>query len=131
VLPKLNPGGVFITQSGPCGFLSCTEVFTLIHSTLRSVFPAVHAYAQHIPSFCDIWGYNMALQDASAKLLTPEELDARAAERISGEPLKFLDGQTLQGLLMLNKVVRKAMADEKDVFTKDNARFIHGGGVNK
>eukprot|EP00955_Chlamydomonas_euryale_P027717 292517-Chlamydomonas_euryale.AAC.1 len=66
-----------------------------------------------------------------AQLLTPEELDARAAERISGEPLKFLDGQTLQGLLMLNKVVRKAMADEKDVFTKDNARFIHGGGVNK
>ncbi len=31
VLPQLNPGGVFITQSGPCGFNSCTEVFTFIN----------------------------------------------------------------------------------------------------
>lgn len=28
VLEKLNPGGIFITQSGPAGILSCTEVST-------------------------------------------------------------------------------------------------------
>jgi thermospermine synthase len=26
VIPKLNPGGIFVTQSGPAGFNSCTEV---------------------------------------------------------------------------------------------------------
>ncbi len=64
VLPKLNPGGIFITQSGPCGFNSCTEVFTCINRTLAHVFPKVTPYAQHIPSFCDAWGYNMAFVDA-------------------------------------------------------------------
>lgn len=65
VLDKLNPGGIFITQSGPAGILSCTEVFTAINCTLRSVFPAVVPYTQHMPVFCDVWGYNMALTDAS------------------------------------------------------------------
>jgi thermospermine synthase len=37
----------------------------------------------------------------------------------------------LQGLLLLNKMVRKALAEETDVFTKDTARFIHGAGVKK
>jgi hypothetical protein len=40
-------------------------------------------------------------------VLEPAELDARAATRISGPPLQFLDGETLQGLLLLNKMVRK------------------------
>ncbi len=63
VLKKLAPGGIFITQSGPAGFLSSGEVFSSIHATVRSVFPAVVPYAQHIPSFCDVWGYNMAFSD--------------------------------------------------------------------
>lgn len=55
VQPKLNPDGIFVTQSGPAGVLSSTEVFTAIHTTLRSVFPAVLPYAQHIPSYNDAW----------------------------------------------------------------------------
>lgn len=65
VLPKLAPGGIFVTQSGPAGILSAKEVFTLIHSTLRSVFPRVLPYTQHIPSFCDQWGYNLAFKDGA------------------------------------------------------------------
>ena len=45
---------------------SCTEVFTCIHRTLASVFRRVVPYAQHIPSFSDTWGYNMALSAGSA-----------------------------------------------------------------
>ena len=55
VKPKLRPDGIFVTQSGPAGVLSSTEVFTAIHSTLHSVFPAVLPYAQHIPSYNDAW----------------------------------------------------------------------------
>lgn len=124
----LTAGGIFITQSGPCGFLSCKEVFTSINKTLRSVFPTVIPYCQHIPSFCDIWGYNLALSDPSARLPTAEELDALIPKRISG-PLHFLDGQTFVGLQQLNKMVRKAIAEETEIYTKDNARFIHGAGV--
>jgi thermospermine synthase len=56
VLQKLAPGGIFITQSGPAGFLSATEVFTTIHKTIKSVFPTVIPYAQHFPSFCEVGG---------------------------------------------------------------------------
>lgn len=55
VKPKLKPDGIFVTQSGPAGVLSSTEVFTAIHSTLYSVFPSVLPYAQHIPSYNDAW----------------------------------------------------------------------------
>lgn len=55
VQAKLTPSGIFVTQSGPAGVLSSTEVFTAIHTTLRSVFPAVLPYAQHIPSYNDAW----------------------------------------------------------------------------
>ncbi len=55
VKPKLSPDGIFVTQSGPAGVLSSTEVFTAIHSTLHSVFPSVLPYAQHIPSYNDAW----------------------------------------------------------------------------
>lgn len=37
VLPKLNPGGIFITQSGPAGPETCKEVFTCIHRTMAQV----------------------------------------------------------------------------------------------
>ncbi len=55
VEPKLKPDGIFVTQSGPAGVLSSTEVFTAIYSTLHSVFPSVLPYAQHIPSYNDAW----------------------------------------------------------------------------
>ena len=125
VLPKLNPGGIFITQSGPAGFNSCREVFTCINRTLATVFPTVIPFAQHIPSFCDLWGYNLAFSDKSQTMTSAKELDERAVARISG-PLKFLDGETLQGLLALNKMVRKAIQEEKDVYTTENAKFLAG-----
>ena len=55
VEPKLAPGGIFVTQSGPAGVLSCGEVFAPINHTLTSVFPRVVPYAQHIPSYVDTW----------------------------------------------------------------------------
>ncbi len=52
---KLAPDGVFVTQSGPAGVLSCGEVFTAINRTIASVFPRVVPYTQHIPSYVDTW----------------------------------------------------------------------------
>jgi hypothetical protein len=115
VLQKLNPGGIFITQSGPAGFLSCTEVFTCINATLRSVFPHVLPYTQHMPVFCDVWGWNMALTDPQqAGQLSPDEMDARLAARVEG-PMRFLDGHTFAGLCHINKHVRRCAARQAGV----------------
>ncbi|EFJ44354.1 hypothetical protein VOLCADRAFT_76291 [Volvox carteri f. nagariensis] len=129
VLRKLAPGGVFIAQSGPAGFLSCREVFSTIHATLRAVFPTVIPYTQHIPSFCDAWGFNMAFTDPEQVPLGIEVFDSQVESRIACLPLSFLDGATFTGLRQLNKIVRIALAQETEVYTARTARFIHGAGV--
>ena len=129
VRAKLAPGGLFVTQSGPAGVLSATEVFTCINATMRAAFPVVVPYTQHVPVFCDVWGWNMAFRDAEGRALTSEELDARIAERkIAGKPLAFLDGETFSGLRAINKALRAQLAAEKDVYEADCGRFIHGKG---
>lgn len=130
VLRKLAPGGIFVTQSGPGGFLSCQEVFSTIHATVRSVFTKVVPYTQHIPSFCDHWAFNMAFADGSQAVLGEEAFDSLIPQRITG-PLKFLDGLTWVGVRHLNRMVRNALAEETQVYTADSALFIHGGGINK
>jgi thermospermine synthase len=129
VKAKLAPGGIFVTQSGPAGVLSATEVFTCINATMKSVFPVVVPYTQHMPVFCDVWGWNMAFRDAEGRVLTTEELDARIQERgIAGKPLEFLDGETFSGLRTLNKPLRLQLAEETQVYSADCGRFIHGKG---
>ena len=67
VKKKLAPGGVFVTQSGPCGVLSATQVFTPINHTLAAVFARVVPMAAHVPSYADTWGWNVAFLDAEEK----------------------------------------------------------------
>jgi thermospermine synthase len=55
VSSKLNPGGVFVTQSGPAGMLTAPQVFTSIHNTLAASFGKVVPYSCHVPSFVDEW----------------------------------------------------------------------------
>ena len=128
VKAKLAPGGVFVTQSGPAGVLAHTEVFTPINRTLASVFPRVVPYLQHIPSFADCWGWNMAFSDAATAVLSPEEMDARIAERLTAET-EFLDGGSWQGVTSLSKPVRNTLKNETHVYTVENPKFIPGQGV--
>jgi thermospermine synthase len=55
VAKKLNAGGIFATQSGPCGLMTAGEVFSSIHSTLKASFDKVVPYQTHIPAFADVW----------------------------------------------------------------------------
>ena len=148
VRKKLAPGGVFVTQSGPCGVLSATQVFTPINHTLAAVFARVVPMAAHVPSYADTWGWNVAFLDAaeeekheeshangngvsskksSSKLLrgrmpaTAEEADAALSAALpSGHELVFLDGSGLMGALALNKIVRRAIKEEDHVYTVDS-----------
>ena len=135
VKSKLAPGGIFVTQSGPAGVLAHTEVFTPINKTLSSVFPKVVPYLQHIPSFADCWGWNMAFKDGAGDLvpLGAGDLDARIGDRIEGGPpsLAFMDGTAWTGVTSLNKIVRESLSAEKHVLTIASPKFIHGQGVKQ
>eukprot|EP00658_Telonema_sp_P-2_P080157 TRINITY_DN791_c0_g1_i1.p1 TRINITY_DN791_c0_g1~~TRINITY_DN791_c0_g1_i1.p1 ORF type:complete len:312 (-),score=100.92 TRINITY_DN791_c0_g1_i1:152-1087(-) len=122
----LNQGGLLVTQSGCCGVTNFTECFTTIHSTLRSCFAKVHGYSAPIPSFGCSWGFNVAHHNPDLDLTswTSDEVDAKIAERITGE-LKFLDGVSWHGVFGLPKMIRVGCEKEDRVMTKENPVFMY------
>ncbi|KAL2487017.1 Thermospermine synthase ACAULIS5 [Abeliophyllum distichum] len=102
VKPRLNKGGIFVTQAGPAGIFSHTEVFSCIYNTLRQVFSYVVPYSAHIPSYADTWGWIM---------------------RIEGEN-RYIDGKTFTSASTLSKAVRKSLDNETHVYTEGNARIF-------
>ncbi|KAE8077019.1 hypothetical protein FH972_015628 [Carpinus fangiana] len=100
IKPRLNPGGIFVTQAGPAGIFSHTEVFSCIYNTLRQVFKYVVPFSAHIPSFADTWGWVMASD--TPFLLGADELDVRMKQRIKGEN-RYLDGKTFSSASTLSK----------------------------
>ncbi|KAK4425673.1 Thermospermine synthase ACAULIS5 [Sesamum alatum] len=125
VKPRLSQGGIFVTQAGPAGIFSHTEVFSCIYNTLRQVFKYVVPYSAHIPSYADTWGWVMASDSPLA--LSADELDIRIKQRIKGEN-RYLDGKTFTSSSTLSKAVRKSLDNETHVYTEGNARFIYGHG---
>lgn len=51
VTSRMNPGGIFVTQSGPGSIMNYTECNTVIHNTLKHSFDHVVAYSSDVPSF--------------------------------------------------------------------------------
>ncbi|KAF5187819.1 Polyamine aminopropyltransferase [Thalictrum thalictroides] len=126
VKPRLSEGGIFVTQAGPAGVFSHTEVFSCINNTLRQVFKYVVPYSAHIPSYADTWGWVMASDTPFTA--DAEELDIRTKQRIKGEN-RYLDGKTFASASTLCKAVRKSLAKETQVYTEGTARFIYGHGA--
>jgi len=123
--PKLSHRGVFVTQAGPAGVLTHTEVFSSIYNTLRQVFKYVVPYTAHVPSFADTWGWVMASDHPLT--IDAKEIDGRIKQRIKGE-LRFLDGETFMAASTLNKSVRTSLLKETHVYTEETARFVYGHG---
>ncbi|THU61251.1 hypothetical protein C4D60_Mb07t21330 [Musa balbisiana] len=123
--PRLNQGGIFVTQAGPAGVFSHTEVFSCIYNTLRHVFRYVVPYSAHIPSYADTWGWVMASD--SPFTLDAEKLDSRIRQRIEGEN-RYVDGKTFASASILSKAVRKSLAKETQLYTEGTAKFIYGHG---
>ncbi|XP_026435597.1 thermospermine synthase ACAULIS5-like isoform X1 [Papaver somniferum] len=126
VKTRLKEGGIFVTQAGPAGIFSHTEVFSCIYNTLRQVFKYVVPYSAHIPSYADTWGWVMASDTPFTA--DAEELDIRIKQRMTGEN-RYLDGKTFTSASILSKAVRKSLAKETQVYTEGTARFIYGYGT--
>src|SRR3990172_7823223 len=108
-----------VVQAGPCGPLNFRETFTPIHRTLATVFPIVSPYRCYMPSFGGAWGFIIASLDSVPSELSPQEVDARLAARLT-RPLRYYDGVTHQGLFHLPKYIREGMAQEKRLITRDD-----------
>merc|ERR1712224_826718 len=131
---KLNPGGVFVTQSGQSGIKQHPLVFAPINRTLRNVFANVVPYKHAVYSFMDEWGWNMALTQENARApssMTAEEIDDLIAKRINIGELQFLDGTSWPALWALSKKHRASLAAETCVMSVagNTHRFMNNAGV--
>ncbi len=117
-MTRLAPGGIIVTQAGPCGPTNVTEVFSAINTTMSLVLGDTSPYRVYIPSFGTMWGFIAAglPESPSVEGLMVSQVDERAATRLN-TPLKYYDGVAHQGMLGLPKYLRAALDAELRVIT--------------
>ncbi|HET7319362.1 MAG TPA: spermidine synthase, partial [Nitrospirota bacterium] len=118
VKERLSPDGTISLQAGTTALHQLLN-FTAVDKTLRSVFPVVAPYNVSIPSFGLPWGFTLASKNLDPRTFTPEHVNDLIRKRIKGEN-RYYDGITNQGMYLLPKHIRKAMAEETRII-EDNA----------
>eukprot|EP00980_Cylindrotheca_fusiformis_P016250 scaffold4829_cov129-Cylindrotheca_fusiformis.AAC.10 len=141
VASMMPPYGVFVTQAGIADAVppphvdagdKDTTCFGPITNTLNEVFDIVIPFTQSIPSFGSDWGFVMAFTPPSGvtddnSTLSITDVDSLIESNIKGggSALKMYDGTTHQRMFHLTKAVRKQLAADKRVMTKDNPVFMY------
>ena len=141
----LSPKGVFVTQAGiadgvPAKFASDgttdTTCFGPINITLKQVFPLVFPYTTCIPSYGSDWGFVMASMLPESEVATDgREWIAMDEDTLNGLLDKYVtggeaalgmyDGTTHRRMFHLTKPIRKYLANDTRVMTRDNPVFMY------
>ena len=123
---KLSANGVFVTQAGPASIHACTDCFTAIHTTLKQVFPYVSAYATHIPSFTNLWGFHLALKSTEGfDFVAKSDTDTLLSERLKDSSvLRHYDAETHTNMFSLPKYIRTHLAAETRIICEDTPIFV-------
>jgi len=122
---RLSKGGVFVTQSHGASLLNY-EVFCVLNNSLQTVWPAVLPYRADVPSFGEVWGWNICMETKPEWWENAEAIDKLLAERIDNadELLEFYDGQSHIGLFHMPKYFRKLLEKETRVMTEETPVFM-------
>ncbi len=114
VAKKLAPGGVVVTQAGML-MLDRYQVHTVLHRTMREVFPFVRSYRDWIPSFFLAYGFIVAAEGFDPATYSPGVLGARILER--GLELRHLDADFIEAMFVLPRDMRAWIEAETVVST--------------
>lgn len=136
--------GIFCTQAGmaesvPAGVESVAKAdpscYAPIRNTLSAVFDCVVPYSSNIPSFGGDWGFVMALANSDAtcsvddwRLVAPKGMiDGLIEQHISdgSKALQWYDETTHYTMFNLAKPLRKYLATDKRIMTKDKPIFMY------
>lgn len=110
---KLAPGGVMVVQSGSAGLHG--HLMADLNATLRAVFPRVVAYTAFVPSFMDLYGFQVA---GGQDLAWPGPATAKARLQSRGlTSLKWLGAEFIATLLFLPKYLETRLTREGKVLT--------------
>lgn len=143
-----QPHGVFVTQAGTAESIPAAQnasldmdpsCYTPIHNTLKSAFDCAVPYSVNIPSFGGDWGFVMAFQNPTGdeKVVASLEqdwkvphstlIDELISKQITGgeDGVDFYDGITHLTMFSLSKPLRKYMAKDDRIMTRDNPIFMY------
>lgn len=137
-----QPHGVFCTQAGTAESVPAAVVdialadpscYAPICNTLNAVFHYVIPYSANIPSFGGDWGFVMAFQSSEASSIDEWRVPQKSMirnlieQQISGgsNALQWYDETTHLTMFNLAKPLRKYMAKDKRIMTRENPIFMY------
>lgn len=123
----LRPGGRFVVQAGSVSPVEIT-LHARLARTVGSVFRHVVSYSSHVPSYGAPWGFLLGSDESIDTHPDPQAIDRLLGEATSGG-LRFLDGQTLLGLLQTPRHIRQAIEQESRIYTLKEPPRAFGRGV--
>jgi spermidine synthase len=123
LMKRLTKEGIISLQAGTTALTSLLN-FSAVYQTLKSVFPVVSPYEAWIPSFGLPWGFELASKKLRPQDLSPEEVDRRIKDRVTGE-LRYYDSAVHQGQFLLPKHVRRAIEKEERLIEDNQPLFIY------
>jgi spermidine synthase len=99
---RLRPEGVVVVQGLEFSFLD-DKPHAALARTLRTVFPEVHSYRSHVPSFLSAWGFLLASDWLRPSAFSAEDIDRAIAHRLGSQWLDHLGGDFLKACFSLCK----------------------------
>jgi spermidine synthase len=117
---RLNPGGVFVTQSTSPSIMPYT--FAVIYNTVKSVFRHAAYYMVYIKGFDSLWGFTLASEDRDPSKLMNTYIDGIIENIVEGEN-RFYDGVTHVHMFSIPKYLRELVESIKDIATLEKPVF--------
>jgi spermidine synthase len=112
----LTVNGTFVTQAIEI-FYDESDLHSILHNTLASVYKTAESYCEYIPSFSSMWGFVLCSQsDRKASQLAPENVDEITGKLLKTS-LRYYDGMAHQRLFSLPKFVRESIGKQTKVST--------------
>ena len=123
----LAPDGFFVVQAGALSPVEM-DLHVRLANTVASVFPHVRSYGTHVPTYASPWGFLISSSREFDHRPDPKAVDGLLADRTTGG-LRFLDGETLLGIMQTPKHIREAIEAETRVFTLEEPPKFFGSGL--
>lgn len=113
----LADGGTFATQAIEVLY-NASELHSVLHHTLASVYGTAESYCEYIPSFGSMWGFVLcSKRGGRASDLSAERVD-EAITALVTSPLRYYDGIAHRRLFSLPRFVRGALEGQTGISTR-------------
>jgi spermidine synthase len=119
---RLRPGGVIVVQGLEFSFLD-DKPHAALARTLRTVFPEVHSYRAHVPSFLSSWGFLLASDWLRLDALSADDLDRSIDGKLGTQWLDHLTGDFLKSCFSLCKETQFLLSQPGPVL-EDGVVFV-------